>query len=125
MKSKKLAYCIIPLTICPALAMADAGSALRTYKDTTILEPGKKQPEEMQQVIPGASAEDIDRTVAKGPAVHIASINVVGNTVLSTQELDATLAPFINRHLSTQEIHAAADKLMQAIRAKAVTPGGS
>ena len=117
MKRIPLTGCLLVLLLPPTLAFADSGSTLRTYKDATILEPGKQQPEEMQ-IIPEPTSQEVIKPVVDGPTIHIANINVVGNTILSTEELNEVLQPYLNRHLTTQQVHAAADALMQAIREK-------
>ena len=118
MKKASLGYLAICLLTSPAVAMAaDAGSTLRQYKDTTILSPGKQRPEEIRYEDGSGKLQETVPPAVLDPAVHIESIHVVGNTILSPEELHATLAPWTGRPLATEDIHAAADALMQAIRA--------
>lgn len=118
MKKRFCASLSVFLLLLSGVAFADAGSTLRLYKDTTVLEPGKKQPEQIQydQSI-DEGAEDTG-SILENPSVVITNINVVGNTLLSAEELHKSLSPHTGRPLTTQDIHEAADNLMQAIRNK-------
>lgn len=105
-------YLLLPITV-----WADSGSVLRQYKDTSILTPGKSQPEKVEFEDNQEKAQERDRSVIKGTAVHIENINVVGNTTLTPDKLHQVLAPYTGRPLATEDIHSAANALMQATRA--------
>lgn len=114
---KALAPCLAVSLLLPATALADSGTILRQYKDSTVLAPGKKSPEEIKYEEEVAQPEpQATPTDDEGTAVLINNIHVVGNTVLSDMVLHEVVSPYTGRELTTAEIHAGADSLMAAIR---------
>lgn len=115
MKKKILA--VLPVVLLsPSWALgADSGSTLRQYKESTVLTPGKTPAEAIQYpTMPKRSGETASG--ADQPTVLIHKINVVGQTVLSRDAVQAVLVPYTGKVLSSADIHAAADALMAAIR---------
>ena len=106
------------LLLFPVSLLADAGSTLREYRDTTVIEPGKKPAEPIQYSDGSVQTPAGELSEKHNIRTQIETIRVVGNTVLSPEELKVVLAPYTGHALSTSEIHAAAKSLMKAIRAK-------
>ena len=110
---------LIPLSLCllPSMILADAGSTLRLYKDSTILAPSRQQPKEIQYEQQVENKQEIVIRPDKNThAALINNIHVVGNTILSPEKLHKVLVPFIGRALTTDELHVAANNLMHEIR---------
>jgi hemolysin activation/secretion protein len=88
----------------------NAGTVLETAPQPPIPRATDVAPVDASRAQPAA------QPVAAGPKVKVKSFRLSGNTVISAEQLAATLRPFENRELSMQELSDAADAVRDRYR---------
>ena len=87
----------------------DAGSVKQEIDKTHPAEPEKRAPPEI------SAAAEVPRA-ATGPTVTVTSFHFSGNSLLTTAQLNAAVAGFLNRPLSFAELQQAAAAVADAYR---------
>lgn len=82
----------------------DSGSIYREFKDNSFerMAPAK---------VPAPVAQPKKEAVDSGPAIHVSTYALHGNTQLSEETINAVLQPYTEQQLSSQGLHRVVDEL--------------
>jgi hemolysin activation/secretion protein len=109
-----------PIAVALTLALLSSGVAAQTTPDAGALRQQIEQGREAtlpRQALPAKPEQPTAMAPLSGVVVNVKQFRLAGNTLLTTEQLQPALAPFLNRSLDYSQLQAAAAAVAEIYRA--------